>query len=406
MMAEATILRLGYLGDGLAEGPLIVPGTLPGEMVQGEILDGRMQDVRIVTPSADRVRPPCSHAKSCGGCVVQHASDALVAGWKRSMVVDALRTQGLAAEIGAVETSPAGSRRRATFAGRRTRKGALVGFHGARSHMLVPVEECKVVTPALRSALPVLEALTVAGASRQGEIAFLVTETLNGLDVQATGGKPLSLALRQELSEIGAGAGLARLIWGDEIVAQWQLPAVQMGPARVTLPEGAFLQATREGEAALLAAVTEVVGPAARIVDLFSGCGTFALPLALQAEVHAVEGAPSQTAALLAAARSVPVLHPVTAEARDLFRRPLDQEALKSFEAAVIDPPRAGAQAQMQALAAAGVPRVASVSCNPATFARDAAILVAAGYRMGPVRVVDQFRWSPHVELMAGFFRE
>ena len=404
-MTEFVITKLGHLGDGLA-GRLVVPGTLPGERVEG-VLDGdRVEEPRILQPSADRVRPPCPHAKSCGGCVVQHASDPLVADWKRGMVVEALAAQGIAAEVGAPVTSPPQSRRRAGFAGRRTKKAALVGFHGRRSHTLVEVPDCHVITKSLAARRPRRAELTEAGGARKGELLFQVTDTPAGADVAVTGGKPLDPATYQRLVEIGSAAGLARLSWEGEQVAQWQPPGVRFGPARVVLPPGAFLQATAEGESALLAAVRAITGDAARIADLFSGCGTFALPLATGAEVLAVEGDPAQTAALLTAARACDALHPVAAETRDLFRRPLLPDELNRFDAVVIDPPRAGAEAQMRELARSAVARIASVSCSPASFARDAAILIAGGYRMGPVAVVDQFRWSPHVELAAGFFRD
>lgn len=406
MTDTVTIDRLGHLGDGIAPGPVIVPGALPGEEVAGDIADGQMAAPRILRPSSDRVRPPCAHAGGCGGCTLQHASDGLMAGWKRDLVSDALQAQGISAEIGDTITSPPGSRRRAGFAGRRTKKGALVGFHGRRSHTLVPVPECLVITKSLIAIQPVLESIVLAGGSRKGEISFLVTDTLGGVDVAARGGKPLELALHQQLVNLGAEAGLARLTWDGEQVAEWADPSVAMGRAKVKLPPGAFLQATAHGEAALLAVVEDVTKGASRIADLFCGCGTFTLPLASRADLWALESDPAQTAALETARRMTPDLHQVKVTARDLFRRPLDAADLKGIEAVVIDPPRAGAAAQTAALVGSDVARIAAVSCNPATFARDAAMLIGAGYRMGPVTVVDQFRWSPHVELAAGFYRD
>ncbi|WP_108258710.1 class I SAM-dependent RNA methyltransferase [Mangrovicoccus ximenensis] len=245
-MTELVITKLGHLGDGLSEG-IAVPGALPGETVAGEIEGGILAAPKIVTPSADRVKPPCPHAKSCGGCVIQHGSDRLVAEWKRGIVLDALRSQGVAAEVGLPVTSPGASRRRAGFAGRRTKKGALVGFHGPRSHTLIEVPGCLVVTPKLAALRPHLEAMVIAGGSRKGEISFQATETLNGPDVAAKGGKALDLALHQELVAIGAAAGLARLSWNGEQVAQWAAPEIRLGPARVTLPPGAFLEPSAGG---------------------------------------------------------------------------------------------------------------------------------------------------------------
>ena len=400
---RAVIARLGHLGDGVTADGLFVPGALPGEEVEGEVQGDRMAAPRILTPVPDRVRPPCTHARTCGGCTMQHASDALVARWKEGIVAGALAGQGLAAPVRPIVTSPPASRRRATLAGRRTRGGALVGFHMRGSATLLPVPGCRLLHPDLMAAWPALEAVVVAGGSRSGELALTVTATATGLDLSVTGGKPADAALRGALARLAEDHRLARLTWDGETVAQRVVPMVTLGPARVPLPPGAFLQATAEGEAALVAAVTQALQGARRIADLFAGCGTFALPLAAAAEVHAAEGDAAMTAALDAGWRATPGLRRITTEARDLFRRPLEPGELARFDAVVIDPPRAGAEAQVGRIAAARVPVVAMVSCNPATFARDARILAAAGYVPEWVQPVDQFRWSPHVELAARF---
>jgi 23S rRNA (uracil1939-C5)-methyltransferase len=244
--------------------------------------------------------------------------------------------------------------------------------------------------------------LAVLGSSRKGELAVQVTLSDGGPDVAVSGGKPLDPALRMALGAICDRDRLARIAWDTEVVALRSAPVQRMGAARVVPPPGAFLQATTEGEAALLAVVKSITAGADRIVDLFAGCGTFALPLAERATVHAVEGEAAMTAALQRGWRDAPGLHQVTVETRDLFRRPLLPDELARFDAAVIDPPRAGAESQVMELARARVRRIAMVSCNPVTFARDTAILLRAGYALGPVQVVDQFRWSPHVELVAG----
>ncbi|WP_371055964.1 class I SAM-dependent RNA methyltransferase [Rhodosalinus sp. K401] len=401
-MRKLRIERLGRLGDGLGGG-LVVPGALPGELVEGDEADGALAGPRILEPSPDRVTPPCPHARRCGGCQLQHASDALVARWKGDTVREALARHGLEARIASVETSPPVSRRRAAFSATRRKKGALAGFHAKRSDEIVAVPDCRVVHPDLLPALPLAEALARLGASRKGELGVTVTRTEAGLDVAARGGKPADGPMRAALADIVHAHRLARLTWEDEVIAMARPPVLRMGRARVVPPPGAFLQATADGEAALLAAVRAILAPARRVADLFAGCGTFALPLAEGAEVHAVEADAAMLAALDAGWRGAPGLKRVTTEPRDLFRDPLLGPELGEFDGVVIDPPRAGAAAQMAELAAARVARVAHLSCNPATFARDAATLVAAGYRMGPVRVVDQFRWSSHVELVAGF---
>ena len=394
-IAALTRQALGRAKDGT-----LVPRTLPGEEVEVE-----EETLRVLAPSQDRVAAPCRHYRSCGGCALQHASDAFVAGWKADVVRNALAAQGLTAEIAGVETSPPETRRRAKFSARRTKKGALVGFHMRASDQIVAVPDCLVLRPALRALLPALEELTRDTASRKGELALTVTDSVDGADLLVEGGPELDGPRRVALAGWAERHGIARLTWGDEPVVARSAPSQTFGPARVVPPSGAFLQATAEGEAALVGAVLSALEGTGRVLDLFAGCGTFSFPLARTAAVHAVEGAPEMIAALETAARRTSGLKPVTAEARDLFRRPLEGTELKGFDGAVIDPPRAGAAAQVAALAEAGPAIVAMVSCNPASFARDAAALIAAGYGMGPITVVDQFRWSSHVELVARFSR-
>ena len=403
-MREITIDRLGREGDGFAGG-IRAAFTLPGERVRGPVAAGRMAPVEILAPSPERVAPVCRHFGACGGCALQHGSDAFLAGWKAGTIARALAARGLAAEIRPVLTSPPRSRRRAVFAGRRTRKGAVVGFHGRRSEELVAISECHLVRPAILAVLPALAVLTRAAASRSGEVRFTVTEGPAGLDIDGAGGRrPSGAAVADFLGHADA-ADVARLAWEGEPLAHRQPPLQPMGAAHVVPPPGAFLQATQGGAAALVDAVRDCLGPARRVADLFAGCGTFALPLAETAEIHAVEAEPAMLAALDAGWRGAPGLRRVSTEARDLFRRPLLPAELARFDGVAFDPPRAGAEAQAQALATSGVPRIAAVSCNPASFARDAAILVAGGYSLDWVRPVDQFRWSGHVELAAQFTR-
>jgi len=400
-----TIERLGHLGDGIAAGPVFVPMALPGEVVEGEIEGGRMAAPKIITPSPDRVRPTCPHYRACGGCALMHASDAFVAAWREDVVRTALAAQGIEPPLRPAITSPVRSRRRATLAGRRTKKGAIVGLHGRASGTLVEVPECLVQHPDLTAALSALGEITAAGASRKGEVALALTRGEGGLDLAVTGGKPLEQSLFATLSAIAGRADLARLTWNGEIVAGRRAVAQRFGNARVVPPPGAFLQATDAGLAALVAAVREAVGPARRIADLFAGAGTFSLPLSEAAEIHAVEGEMAMLAALDAGWRQARGLQRITTEARDLFRRPLMPDELKRHDAVVVDPPRAGAEAQMREIAASPVRIVAAVSCNPVTFARDARILTGAGFALDWVQVVDQFRWSPHVELAARLSR-
>ena len=384
---------MGRAGDAL------IPRTLPGEEVD-LLPDGT---VRIVTPSPLRVAPPCRHYRQCGGCAMQHASDDFVAEWKAGIVARALAGQGLQAAVTGVLTSAPRSRRRARLSARRTKGGALVGFHARASDQIVATPDCQLLEPALQSLFPALEALTILAASRTAKIALTITASVNGPDVQVHGGRALTPDLRRDLAQWAHGAGVARLVWGDDPVALLQPPVQRMGRASVIPPPGAFLQATSQGQAALVDLVRAGVGPATRIVDLFAGCGTFALPLAEGAEVHAVEGDAAMVQALDKAARNTDGLKKVTVEVRDLFRRPLEPDEFKGITGVVIDPPRAGAEAQIACLAVARPPVIAMVSCNPITFARDAKVLVGAGFTLDWVQVVDQFRWSAHVELVARF---
>lgn len=407
-MSTWTVERLGRRGDGVAlrgNERALAPLTLPGEDIEGEAEAGRIARPRIVAPSADRVRAPCPHYRVCGGCALMHASDDFVAGWKAQVVRTALAAQGIPADVAAVHTSPPRSRRRAVLSGRRTRAGALVGFHQRASDVIVDVADCLVVRPAILAALPDLRRLVALGGARSAELSLVVTETPAGLDVAVRGGKPATPALLADLAALAGVAGWARLDWdGEPLVLR--PPMVPFGRARVVPPPGGFLQATAEGQSALLAAVRRTVGAAGRIADLFAGTGTFALPLAETAEVHAVEGLAAPLAALDAGWRTAPGLRKVTTEVRDLARRPLLPDELARFDAVVIDPPRAGAPAQAAALAQARVPAVAWVSCDPVSFARDARAMLDGGYALGRIEVIDQFRWSPHVELTAAFARQ
>ncbi len=405
-----TIERLGHLGHGIAtgpQGPVYVPGVLPGEVVEGDLSGDRLENVRIVVPSSDRVKPPCAHARACGGCQLQHASDPFVAGWKRQVVANALAAQGLATDVlrDGVITSPPRARRRATLAARKTKSGALVGFHARGSDVIIPIPGCILLHPSLLALFPAVEALAVAGGSRSQALAVTLTHSLTGPDVRVEGGKPLDGDLRMDLARLAEKFTLARLTWGDETVALRAMPEQVFGVARVQMPPAAFLQATPEGELALVTAVKQALLPQKRLADLFSGLGTFTFPLAETAEVAAIEAEAPMVAALEKAARNTQGLKRIVARKRDLFRQPLEPEEMKGLSGIVIDPPRAGAEAQVQKLAASAVPVIAMVSCNPATFARDARILLAGGYALDWVQVVDQFRWSHHIELAARFSR-
>lgn len=404
-MTQLEITRLGHHGDGIAVGPIFAAKTLPGEIVEGDITGDRIVSPSIVTPSPDRVKPPCVHFKSCGGCALQHASDDFVANWKSDVVRTALSHQGIDVPISSVFTSPSQSRRRAIFAGRRTKKGVLVGLHGRASGTLVPVPNCVLMTQKIMDGMPAFEALVQVGGSRRVEMAITVTDSDAGLDVSVVDGKELDMELRSDLAGVVRKYGIIRLSWNGDEVVQKTRPFLSFGRARLIPPPGAFLQATRHGEQTLIALMKEAVFGAERVVDLFAGCGTFALPMAEFAEVHAVEGERVMLNSLSEAWKTASGLKPVTVATRDLFRQPLLPEELNKFDAAIIDPPRAGALAQTGELAKSKLQSIGFVSCNLVTFGRDAKTLVEAGFAIDWLHVVDQFRWSPHVEIAAKFSR-
>ena len=408
---EAEIVSLAAQADGVAEtpgGPLYVPYVLPGERVRIEPEgEGRAGLLKIVTPSPQRVAAPCRHFTRCGGCVIQHAAPDFYAAWKRDLAATALKSRGIETEIAPLIPAQARSRRRATFAVMRTKKGAMVGYYARGSHDIIPVSECPLVLPEIEKAIPSLGEIVSPGLSRSARASVLVTSTLNGLDVAVTGGKSLDGPMRVELGSRAAVADIARLSWDGEIVAERRSPQLDLSGLRVALPIGGFLQPTADGETALIRLVREGVGGARRVADLFAGCGTFAAALAGVSAVHAVEGEAKALAALERAVREqgpARALKPVTTETRDLARRPLLASELNGFDAVIVDPPRAGASAQAEEIAKSKVPVVVSVSCNPATFARDARMLLDGGYRLDRVTPVDQFLWSSHLELV-GIFR-
>jgi len=403
-MEEFLIDRLGHQGDGIAAGPIFVPRTLPGERVSGILNGDRLSDVKIVEPSERRVSPVCRHYKSCGGCQLQHADEPFVAEFKQQIVKSALDAHGIETEFRDIATSPAQSRRRATFAVRRTKKGALWGFHARASDTVIAAVDCQLVSPELLQVAPMLDDLALKGGSRKGEMAVTVTTSEVGLDVFVKGGKPLDTALTLALSGLVEAHKLARLTWDDEVIGMRNPPFQRFGAGRVTPPPGAFLQATEHGQNVLTQSVFDAVD-GAKGVDLFAGCGTFTLPLAARFEMMGVESDKAMIAALDDGWRKATGLKKVEAVARDLFRRPLMPDELKAFDFAVLDPPRAGAEAQVAEITQSKLEQLAYVSCNPVTFARDAKTLIEAGFCLDWVQVVDQFRWSSHVELAAKFTR-
>jgi len=402
--------RLGHRGDGIADtsdGPVYVPYVLPGETVEVERVPGhpdRRQTARVEDESPQRIAPICPHFGVCGGCALQHWDMAHYLAWKRDLVVATLAQAGLGAPVDDLIDAHGAGRRRAVFHARRSHDILQVGFAAYRAHHVVPIDRCPILAPELAGAIEAAWALAEELRPQRKPLDIHVTASEQGLDVDVRGSGPLAPAVMTHLAQLARTHRLARLTRHGELIVQQAQPTLRMGRARVALPPGAFLQATAEGEAALSRLVIDHVGDAASVADLFAGVGPFALRLAERARVHAVDNDAAAIAALRQAA-ATPGLKPIETETRDLFRRPLIISELARFDAVVFDPPRQGAQAEARALAESKVPVVVAVSCNPATFARDARLLIDGGYRLVAVTPVDQFRYSAHVEVVARFVR-
>ncbi|HXF53990.1 MAG TPA: class I SAM-dependent RNA methyltransferase [Hyphomicrobiaceae bacterium] len=403
-MCEFKISRLGAAGHGIAEGPagpVYVRGGLPGEWVLAEVSGRWGRLVHPVQPSADRVQAVCPHFGTCGGCAAQHMNATLYRSWKQEAVGAAFAHRGLEANIAPLQPIPAGTRRRAVFTVGGGPHGARLGYREEGSHALVDIEVCPILVPAIAQALPALREVAsvalVAGASGR----MTVTATPAGLDVALDSeGLETGVAARAALADVAERHRIARLTLNDDLVAMRAQPTLSFGGTAVALPPGAFVQAVAESEAVMTDLIRGAAGKAKRLADLFCGIGTFTLPLARKARVLAVDGDGAAIAALKNAALR-PGLKPVEARVRDLLRAPLSPIELESFEAVIFDPPRAGAKAQAEALARSRVPLVIAVSCNPATLARDARILVEGGYCIERVVPIDQFVFSAQVEAVA-----
>lgn len=403
-----TVDHLGQRGDGIARTPsgsVFIPYALPGETVRAVVDGERGQLVEIITPSDSRIAPICPLFTRCGGCAAQHMAPGLYREWKRRQVVTALERAGVAAPVAALVDAHGVGRRRVTFHARRQGEAMVVGFMAARSHDLIAVEACPVLAPGLDRAPAVAQMLAnrMGGANKPLDIQITASEA--GLDVDIRGHGPLGDKLRLALTQLAERLDLARLSNHGEVVVERRPPLQQMGKALVAPPPGGFLQATALGEETLAGLVMAALPKGKRAADLFAGCGPFSFRMAERMQVLAVESDKAAMLALAKAFGATPGLKPIATETRDLFRRPLLEHELNGFDVVVLDPPRAGAEAQVKRLAASKVRDVIYVSCDAGSFARDAATLVAGGYALEAVTPVDQFRYSAHVELVGVFRR-
>lgn len=399
-MSEAALIeRIAARGDGVTGDGRHVMGGVPGD---------RVRDDGIIIPGPNRADPPCRHFGKCGGCQLQHVAEPALADFVRDRVVGGLEGQ----EVTGVDVlpallSPPQSRRRATLTALRTGKQVAIGFNAAQSNQIVDMRMCPLLLPELFALVAPLRELLAIIAQQRRPVKVKLQMLDQGAEVILEGVKAEGLDAAMGLQDFAAAHALARLAidQGDGIETIWQPepPTMRFGEILVEVPPFAFLQATEAGQAALIDAVRRAIGDAGAVADLFAGVGTFALSVQAGRKVYAAEGARDAIAALTGAANRARAL--VATEHRDLFRRPLVPAELNRFGAVILDPPRAGGEEQVKQLAASTAPVIAYVSCNPASFARDAKMLLAGGYTLDWVQPVGQFRWSTHVELAARFSR-
>lgn len=403
------IQSIGHRGDGIADHhgeSVFIPYVLPGELVRTDGTGERRLPMEIIERSDQRAAPYCPWFMRCGGCAMQHASRAFELTWKRSLVAEALQQRGIEADIAECIDAHGAGRRRVTLHVRHGADGIEAGFMAARSHELVPMDSCPLLVSALKNAPALAADIGQLLAPKKKPLDVQVTATRDGLDIDVRGCGEINQNLRQKLTDYSARRNILRLSLHGDLIYARQPPVIAMGKAIVEIPPGSFLQATAQAEEILSALVVSALGKCKSVLDLFSGCGPFALRMAGSARVHAVEYDKGAIAALQKAVRNTQGLKPVTADVRDLYRRPLLAAEMVPYDAAVFDPPRNGAEAQVREFAKPNkLKTIIAVSCNPATFARDARILCDGGWRLEKITPVDQFRHAAHVELVAVFRR-
>jgi 23S rRNA (uracil1939-C5)-methyltransferase len=407
---DLLIETIGAQGDGVAAGPIFVPLTLPDEHVRARVHKDRGDLETVLTASPDRVSAPCPHFGACGGCALQHWAHDPYLAWKCEQIGSALARERIETQVLAPFAAPPGSRRRVALHARKVGRQVVLGYKARRSWSVVEINACTIADPRLVRALPDLANFAAPLFEHAKSAPTLhVTLTDTGLDVDVTGveGKSggLSADRRRLVADAARDADFARATLAGEMLYQAHKPMVRFGPAQVALPPGGFLQAVAAAEAAMADFACDAIRGASRVADLFCGSGAFTFRLAQIAGVTAIDSSDAAIAALKGAIASAPGQKPIEAQARDLYRRPFLAMEMKRTDAVVFDPPRAGAPEQAGELARSKVARVVAVSCNLATFARDARTLCDGGFKLTRVLPVDQFLWSPHIELVGVFER-
>ncbi|WP_417319329.1 class I SAM-dependent RNA methyltransferase [Emcibacter sp.] len=415
---KVDIHTLGARGDGIA-GPagaeVYIPFSVPGDELEVKLKGKQARISEILEPSEHRQKPACGHFTRCGGCALQHVKSGFYADWKRAQVINALSHRGFGdVDVLPPVTSPPGSRRRTRLNAIGRGKGqAVLGFSERGSHNLIDLKECPVLKEEIVALLPALRDFLGQVMDLRQKMAVEITAAENGLDILLESKGDPSLDLRMDVAAFADSHDIARMSWKDmslkkpsaEMLTERKQPWVTFGGRKIFIPPGTFLQATKEGETALTSRMLPHLKEGGKLVDIFAGVGTFSVPALEKMAVHALEGNGEMVDALQKSIHISPPTRPFSAEVRDLFIRPFLVHELEGYDVAVIDPPRAGAREQMVELASSTVPTIVMVSCNPATFARDARTLVDGGYSMGPVTPVDQFLWSSHLEVVSVFTR-
>ncbi len=402
------IEELGWHGDGIAnlDGKRIyVPFTLAGESIHAMVMGSRARLLEILRASPDRVDPQCKYHGLCGGCAVQHFNFELYSQWKRQVIVHALSNRQIKAPVEHLIDGHGSGRRRVALHVHKVKGQTRVGFMQARSHNLVKINSCPILAPELARATDIAGNIAeyLLNTAKTLNIQLTVSET--GLDCNVIGAGELDLSARMGLSDCASNYDLARLSVGDDVVLEHRAPIITFGAGKVVLPPRSFLQATFAGEEILSNIILDGVSGSNHIADLYCGLGPFSMRMAAHSSVMSFDSDPLSISALKKAAQNVQGQKPVIAKVRDLSENPLDKSELNSFDAVVFDPPRAGAELQAREIASSEVSRVIAVSCNAATFARDASILIDGGYRLDKVAPVDQFRFTSHVEMVGVFDR-